>query len=571
MSRRSKGPVGVQSRAQSGGETEAERRLRRGADLVLEHEPLTGPAPLPDFVQLMSARTRRGWWRLSLGAVGTVAVAAVVAAVWLRGLSPVSYVVAGEGAAVAGTRVAAPRAGEDARIRFSEGTEVTLVGPSAEVDVVQRTARGALLVLERGEARFSVVHRRGARWSVMAGPFAVEVTGTEFTVEWAPEAGRMAVDLRAGSVRVRGASVGGAVELRAGERLVATAADHRVTLSPALDLRGSSASTGTRSGAPGSAMAGAVGSSARQADSGPGARGAGAASPASEPGVASGGEEGAPARSAPSRIVVGPADRGPTVASGRDLALWSPREGGRIELPEHRVPTLEGTRAAATSRPPVSDGPRTDPAPPVAPVAPGIPQSLTLGGGGLFCVTIPAQYTFEQPAVGLGVPTLFTTAFSNPRLDRSHSWCGESSVRLDAAFNDDGRQNYFGRFANETGQLLVKLDHPIDLTGRTVTMHVFVEGPWDARFSAELAVVDHGRWVSNAPSRGLAPGRWWTVTHHFSEENDSGVPGSSNPRPFPNGGRSLVSEVDRLALAIRSTGERRTWKGAVFVDDISWK
>jgi hypothetical protein len=202
---------------------------------------------------------------------------------------------------------------------------------------------------------------------------------------------------------------------------------------------------------------------------------------------------------------------------------------------------------------------------------PGIQQSLTLGGGGLFCVTVPAQYTFEQPAAGLSVPTLFTLAFSAPRPDRTHSWCGESSVRMDATFNDDGRQNYFGRFANETGQLLVKLDHPIDLTGRTVTMHVFVEGPWDARFSAELAVVDHGRWVSNAPSRGLTPGRWWTVTHHFGEENDSGVPGSSNPQPFPNGGRSTVSEVDRLALAVRSTGERRTWKGAVFVDDISWK
>jgi hypothetical protein len=528
VSRRSRGPEGVPSRAPSGGDGEAEQRLRRGAELVLEHEPLTGPAPLPDFAHLISARSRRGWWRLSFGAVGLSSVAAVVVAVWLRGLAPVSYIVDGEAAAVAGTRVAAPRAGEDARIRFSEGTEVMLVGPSAEVDVVQRTARGALMVLERGQARFSVVHRRGARWSVMAGPFAIEVTGTEFTVDWAPEAGRMALDLRVGSVRVRGASVGGAVELHAGEHLVATAADHRVTLSTGIKPL-------------------------------PAAQGA----PSS-------------ARGEPSRIVVGPSDgepsaREPRVVRGRDLALWSPREGGRIELPEHRVPTLDGSPSAATSRPPIADGPRTDPAPAITPVLPGIPQSLTLGGGGLFCVTIPAQYTFEQPAAGLGVPALFTTAFSNPRLDRSHSWCGESSVRVDASFDDDGRQNYFGRFANETGQLLVKLEHPIDLTGRTVTMHVFVEGPWDARFSAELAVVDHGRWVSNVPSRGLTPGRWWTVTHHFGKENDSGVPGSSNPQPFPNGGRSTVSEVDRLALAIRSTGERRTWRGAVFVDDIAWK
>jgi ferric-dicitrate binding protein FerR (iron transport regulator) len=566
VSRRSRDPEGAPSRARSDGGGEAEQRLRRGAELVLEHEPLTGPAPLPDFAHLMSARSRRGWWRLSFGAVGLSSVAAVVVALWLRGLAPVSYIVDGEAAAVAGTRVAAPRAGEDARIRFSEGTEVMLVGPSAEVDVVQRTARGALLVLERGQARFSVVHRRGARWSVMAGPFAIEVTGTEFTVDWAPEAGRMALDLRVGSVRVRGASVGGAVELHAGEHLVATAADHRVTLSSGVERRRTGASAAEGGGGPSSPGTAAPGWAAEAP-----ADGAGGGAHASL----------SSARGEPSRIVVGPSDpepsarepsaREPRAVGGRDLALWSPREGGRIELPEHRVPTLEGGRSAGTSRPPLVDGPRTDPAPAITPALPGIPQSLTLGGGGLFCVTIPAQYTFEQPAAGLSVPALFTTAFSSPRLDRSHSWCGESSVRVDAGFDDDGRQNYFGRFANETGQLLVKLEHPIDLTGRTVTMHVFVEGPWDARFSAELAVVDHGRWVSNAPSRGLTPGRWWTVTHHFGKENDSGVPGSSNPQPFPNGGRSTVSEVDRLALAIRSTGERRTWRGAVFVDDIAWK
>jgi ferric-dicitrate binding protein FerR (iron transport regulator) len=565
VSRRSRDPEGAPSRARSGGAGEAEQRLRRGAELVLEHEPLTGPAPLPDFARLMSARSRRRWWRLSFGAVGLLSVAAVVVAVWLRGLAPVSYIVDGEAAAVAGTRVAAPRAGEDARIRFSEGTEVMLVGPSAEVDVVQRTARGALLVLERGQARFSVVHRRGARWSVMAGPFAIEVTGTEFTLDWAPEAGRMALDLRVGSVRVRGASAGGAVELHAGEHLVATAADHRVTLSSGVE--------------PGRTGANAAGGG-RGPSSGPSSPGT--ASPGWAGEVPAGGPGGgahaarSPAPGEPSRIVVGPSGgepsaREPRTVRGRDLALWSPREGGRIELPEHRVPTLEGGPSAATSRPPVADGPRTDPAAAITPVLPGISQSLTLGGGGLFCVTIPAQYTFEQPAGGLSVPALFTTAFSNPRLDRSHSWCGESSVRVDASFNDDGRQNYFGRFANETGQLLVNLEHPIDLTGRTVTMHVFVEGPWDARFSAELAVVDHGRWVSNAPSRGLTPGRWWTVTHHFGKENAAGVPGSSNPQPFPNGGRSTVSEVDRLALAIRSTGERRTWRGAIFVDDIAWK
>lgn len=539
MSSRSKTPgVGFEAGRDRG--DPGERRLERGAELILDRELLTGPAPLPDFARLLSAQARRGRLRVGAGAAGGLAVAAVIALVVLKDLTPVSYVVAGQ-AAIRGARIdAAPtgEATEPTHVRFSEGTDVALA-PGAELEVVKRTGRGAVLALEHGQAHFSVVHRRGARWSVLTGPFAIEVTGTEFTVDWAPDAGKMVVDLKVGSVRVHGASVGGAVELNAGERLVATVPDHRVTLSPVGEGEGTHETAG------------------KEAASGAGA-----------PRVP-------PAASLASRVVVDGAPRatGEEPSTKGALAMWSPRQGGRHELPEPRVPTLGETPGdtVARSRQPVPEGPRTDPAPVAPPPTPGIPQSLTLGGGGLFCVSVPAQYTFEQPAAGLSVPSLFTMAFSNPRLDRSHSWCGESSIRVDAVFDDSGRQNFFGRFPNETGQLIVKLDHPTDLTGHTVTMHVFVEGPWDARFSAELAVVDQGRWISNEASRGLSPGRWWTISHHFTEDNAAGIPGSSNPYPYPHGGRSAVTEVDRLALAIRTTGERRSWKGAVFVDDISWR
>ena len=39
-----------------------EARLRRAAELVLERELLTGPAPLPDFAALVSKRERRWRW-----------------------------------------------------------------------------------------------------------------------------------------------------------------------------------------------------------------------------------------------------------------------------------------------------------------------------------------------------------------------------------------------------------------------------------------------------------------------------------------------------------------------------
>ena len=552
----SRGP-GQDPDRRSSREGEGERRVRRGADLILERELLTGPAPLPDFARLLAARSSRGRRRYGLGVVGGVAVAAVAAVAFLQDLSPVSYLVAGE-AAVTGSRISAAPTGQPARIRFSDGTEVTL-GPSAALDVVTRSGRGAVVALEHGEARFSVVHRRGAKWTVVTGPFAIEVTGTEFVVDWRPEAGRMVVDLKGGSVRVRGTSVGGAIELHAGERLVATVADHRITLSPSAEEAGHGVASvrgrGREARAPGAEAEPAVETPGR------------GDSPASLRSA----DDANPPEASPSRVVVdAPQRMAGRAAVPRTLALGSPRARARVELPEQRVPSL-GAVGDAAGRAPLAEGPRVDPPPAAVPFVPGVPQSLTLGGGGLFCVNVPAQYTFEQPVSGLGVPALFTTAFAGPRLDRTHSWCGESSVRLEANFDDSGRQNFFGRFPNETGQLFIKLDHPTDLTGQTVTMHVFVDGPWDARFSAELAVADHGRWISNNPSRGLTPGRWWTVSHHFTEDNASGVPGSSNPMPFPNGGRSGVSEVDRLALAIRTTGERRTWRGAVYVDDISWR
>ena len=518
-----------------------ERRLEAAAALLLEREVVPGPAPVPDFAALLSTRSRqrrRGFVGIALALAGAVSC---VLAARLLDRTPISYVVAGT-ATVDGAGVEAVAGGSlPARLQFSEGTEVTLAA-GARLNVTQRTSRGAVLELEQGQARFRVVHRSGTRWSVVAGPFVVEVTGTEFTVDWSPGAGRMVVDLEVGSVRVGGASVGGTVELHRGERLVAMAADHRLTLGP-----------DDGSSQPGSAIA------------------------ADEPsaGAPGSGPRSMPVETArqPSRVVVDGAWRhaaAPAVPARPVLALRSPREGSpppELALPEPPVPVLDQQAARSGE---AARGPRLDPAPVVAPHQSPIPQSLTLGGGGLFCVTVPAQYSFEDAANGLSAPRAYTLALARPRIDRTHSWCGESSVRLDAAFDDGGRRNFFGRYPNETGQLLVRLDRPTDLTGKTVTMHVFVEGPPDVRFSAEIAAVQHGGWASSPPVKDLAPGRWWTISHRFDVENPTGVAGSSNPLPYPSGGASTVTETDRLALAIHTTGDRRAWKGAVYIDDITW-
>jgi len=519
-----------------------EQRLQHAAELLLEREVVPGPAPVPDFPALLAARARRSRRRVGAGALALAVACASAGAVRYAGSDqvlavisrtldprPISYVVSG-GAVIGGDVVeGAASPAQPARLRFSEGTEVTLAS-GARLGIAKRTRHGALLELEQGQARFRVVHRRGARWSVVAGPFAVEVTGTEFTVDWSPRSGRMVVDLAVGAVRVAGASVRGAVELHAGERLVATASDGRLTLGP-------------------SVRASRTEDAPARAD------------------------ELTPSRSpSPSRVVI---DGGWASQRGRSpvrpvLALRTPHQvpPPPAELPELPVPVLDvnplGPSAVETR------GPRLDPLPVEAPSSSSTPRSLTMGGGGLFCVTVRAQYSFEDAASGLSAPHAYTLALSRPRVDHTHSWCGEASVRMDAAFDESGRRNFFGRFPNETGELVVRLDRPTDLTGKTVTMHVYVEGPPDARFSAEIAAVQRGGWASSPAMKELAPGRWWTISHRFGVENATGVAGSSNPFPYPNGGVSSVAETDRLALAIHSTGDRRAWKGAVYVDDISW-
>ncbi|MEA2697008.1 MAG: transrane sensor [Myxococcales bacterium] len=174
-------------------------RLRRG----LEH----GTSPRP--------RGRRVW--LTLGVAGAMAVG--VALVWQRAQPPrVTFAV--DGATLGGDGYVSGVGSAPAALRFSEGTKVDL-GPGSRAFVVSTDRRGARLRLEEGRAHVAVVHRPRARWTVEAGPFTVQVTGTMFDVHWSGGDDLFEVHLIAGSVRVRGPLTGEGVTLRAGERFQA--------------------------------------------------------------------------------------------------------------------------------------------------------------------------------------------------------------------------------------------------------------------------------------------------------------------------------------------------------------
>jgi len=107
----------------------------------------------------------------------------------------------------------------DAAVRFSDGTDVGLdVG--ARLAVTARDAHGARLRLQSGRARFQVVHRPNAAWTVDAGPYRIEVTGTVFAVRWSEADQTIAIAMESGSVRVSGPLLSERMSLRTGQRLV---------------------------------------------------------------------------------------------------------------------------------------------------------------------------------------------------------------------------------------------------------------------------------------------------------------------------------------------------------------
>jgi ferric-dicitrate binding protein FerR (iron transport regulator) len=107
-----------------------------------------------------------------------------------------------------------------ARLTFSDGTRVDLQdGARARIAAVD--SHGARIAIENGHAALAVAQRPAATWYVDAGPFVIQVTGTQFDVDWSSYDDTLSVDLHEGSLIVSGPPAPAGVLLRAGQRLVA--------------------------------------------------------------------------------------------------------------------------------------------------------------------------------------------------------------------------------------------------------------------------------------------------------------------------------------------------------------
>jgi hypothetical protein len=115
-------------------------------------------------------------------------------------------------------------------VRFSDGTEVDL-GPGSKGRVAEVTGDGARVVLGAGALQARVVHRPRAHWTVAAGPYTIEVTGTAFDVGWSEASAELDLSLHDGSVVVRGPSLPDGLRVAAGQRLFARASTGEAQLS----------------------------------------------------------------------------------------------------------------------------------------------------------------------------------------------------------------------------------------------------------------------------------------------------------------------------------------------------
>ena len=191
-------------------------------------ERIDSPRAAAGREQLILAATRRGRrfrarTAILLAAALAAALALPIAAAVVLARKPahLEYRLDGPVAAEGPWLGVAPSGGP-LSMHFSDGTEIEL-GPGSKGRVVEVTGDGARVVLAAGSLNAHVVHRPRAHWTIAAGPYAIEVTGTAFEVEWSDSSAQLALSLRDGSVVVRGPSLPEGLRVGAGQRLLARA------------------------------------------------------------------------------------------------------------------------------------------------------------------------------------------------------------------------------------------------------------------------------------------------------------------------------------------------------------
>lgn len=210
-----------------------DRRCQAAGALIAEELSAAPPPDAREWARIRALsrprRRARMLWRWAARLSLPVAVAGVLA-IWRLAPAPrplLTYAAHNCNLVEPGGELMT-RADQDGRLLFSDGSQILLDGGSRGRVLVPGRPSSAELVLDTGAADVSVVHRRETRWAVRAGPFRVDVKGTQFHVAWSPGQRRFRLELRRGEVAISGAMFPATLVLRAGNALEVDGDDYDV-------------------------------------------------------------------------------------------------------------------------------------------------------------------------------------------------------------------------------------------------------------------------------------------------------------------------------------------------------
>jgi tetratricopeptide (TPR) repeat protein len=230
--------------------------------------------------------------------------------------------------------------------------------------------------------------------------------------------------------------------------------------------------------------------------------------------------------------------------------------------------------AAVQSRPAAAPSAAASAAQPAGPAAarsagPRPPQALPsvrvspVSAGADECAATTAQLELDAPVAGVAVTTQgLGHAFEGPAFDATRAWCGRGSLRVQAHFSLKEGRTASGIIPTQLGEVYLQLPSKVDLTGRTVTAHIFVDAPAGVAFGGQVLAANGKIWVDGSKINNVPSGRWITFSHTFAADNH-----------LYTGGTAKVDQTDGIVVQLWALGAKnqRTWDGTVYVDDVGWK
>lgn len=157
--------------------------------------------------------SQSGSGRLAIIGAAVTLVSLLVLTLGFREDTQLSYDV--RGASAVGGVIAAERG--EATVSLSDGSSILAENQTRfSVDVVGRNA--ALTRLDRGRLHVRVQHNDDTSYRFVAGPYEVQVVGTEFDLAWEPQGAGLTLSMSKGEVKLSEAN-GKHRTLRAGQSL----------------------------------------------------------------------------------------------------------------------------------------------------------------------------------------------------------------------------------------------------------------------------------------------------------------------------------------------------------------